>query len=98
MKLFEAKRKLPIFAKRHYERLAQVVQGLVLSHDELSEVELDELAYTRHDIADAFANMLEKDNPRFDRRRFVQACVPGNNVKARKVVNGELPVNVWRAR
>jgi hypothetical protein len=39
-----AKVKLPKFAKRHYERLATVIQGLILSHDELSEVELDELA------------------------------------------------------
>ena len=93
----KATRTIPKFERRHYEALATVIQGLVLSHDELSEVELDELAYTRHDIADAFANMLERDNPRFDRKRFVAGCNPGANVKARNP-NGELPANQWRAR
>ena len=96
-----AKRKLPIFAKRHYERLASVIQGLVLSHSELSDDELGELIEIRRGIAAEFAEMLGKDNPRFDRDRFIRACVPGANVRAR-TANGAsnskaLLLNEWRA-
>ena len=92
-----ATKKIPHFNRRHYEALATVIQGLALSHNELSNDELDELVNVRQGIASDFANMLGKDNPRFDRARFIRACIPGNNVRARKVVNGELPSNVWRA-
>jgi hypothetical protein len=77
----KATRTLPKFAKRHYEALAQVIQSLALSHNELSNDELDELVSVRQGIANDFANMLAKDNPRFDRARFIQACIPGNNVR-----------------
>jgi hypothetical protein len=95
-----AKVKLPKFAKRHHEVIAQVIQGLALSNNELSRDELDELIEVRRSIAGDFANMLGKDNPRFDRQRFIRACVPGANVRARTAAkgNGQLPVNVWRAR
>ena len=97
----KAAHKLPIFAKRHYKRLAQVVQGVVLSHDESSECALSELVSIRRGIAGEFAAMLGRDNPRFDRERFIAACAPGANVRARtaniKAQNGQLPSNQWRA-
>jgi hypothetical protein len=95
-----ATRKLPKFAKRHYEALAQVIQGLALSNNELSNEELEELISVRQGIAGDFANMLGKDNPRFDRERFIRACVPGANVRARKAkTNGQvLPAIEWGTR
>ena len=95
----KAKPKLPKFAKRHYERIATVIQGLVLSHRELSECELNEFGGLRRSIAAEFAEMLGKDNPRFDRDRFERACVPGANVRARTANKGNgqaLPSNQWR--
>jgi hypothetical protein len=98
-----ATKTLPRFYKRQYEAIAQVIQGLVLSHNELSEDELDELISIRHSIAGEFADMLGRDDPRFDRDRFIHACVPGANVRARTAHikaqgNGQLPSNEWRAR
>jgi len=77
------------------------VQGLVLSHNELNGDELSELVSIRQAIASGFADMLGRDNPRFDRERFITACTPGANVRARtaniKAQNGQLPSNQWRA-
>jgi hypothetical protein len=83
-----ARVKLPKFNRRHYEALAQVIQGLALSHNELSNEELDELVSVRQGIAGDFADMLGRDNPRFDRERFIRACVPGANVRARTATKG----------
>jgi hypothetical protein len=97
-----ATKTLPLFSRRHYEAIAKRIQTLVLSQNELSQDELDELIEVRHHIVADFVDMFEKDNPRFDRDRFIGACLPGANVRARTVKakgNGQaLPANVWRAR
>lgn len=61
-----------MFAKRHYEAIAEVIQDIRGRHLNAG------LALTC-----AMANMLQSDNPRFDRARFEAACVPGANVKQR---------------
>jgi hypothetical protein len=35
------------------------------------------------DVVETFADMLARDNPKFKRERFIRACVPGANVRAR---------------
>jgi hypothetical protein len=68
----------------------------VLSQNELTQSELDELIEVRHNIIGDFVDMFEKDNPRFDRQRFINACQVGANVKARSTnANGQLPLNQW---
>ena len=71
------------FAKRHYEAIALVIQNLVYSDDELTDEELCELQRRRECIAYEFADMFARDNGEFKRDRFICACVPGANVRAR---------------
>lgn len=69
-----------MFAKRHYESIARTMQnahpGTGLSNDNRAVTQWSET------VKD-FAEMLERDNPKFCIVRFVKACQPGANVKAR---------------
>jgi hypothetical protein len=74
------------FAKRHYQAIAQIIQYLDLSFDsEYDEEGLQEIEAKRQSIAADFASMFNSDNPQFNRALFMQACKPGQNVRARKV-------------
>jgi hypothetical protein len=64
-----------MFNKRHYEAIAQTIQSI--PHFAAS------LRTAQESTAATFADMLQHDNPRFDRSRFLHACKPGSNVKAR---------------
>ena len=55
--------------KKDYERAATIVQSYLDLH--------------RAPITNAFIELFERDNPRFDEDRFRAACIPGANVKAR---------------
>jgi hypothetical protein len=62
------------FAKRHYQAIAATIQSIgpnVISGSQ------------REVIASDFADMLASDNANFQRDRFLRACVPGSNVRAR---------------
>lgn len=50
--------------RRDYEQIARVIRGL-----DIGEV-------TRCRVAQRFADELEVTDPRFDRTRFLTACVP----------------------
>jgi hypothetical protein len=69
-----------MFAKQHYEAIAQTMQdahpGSGLSDDNRAVVQWNE---TIKDLAEMF----ERDNPKFCIIRFMKACRPGANVKAR---------------
>jgi hypothetical protein len=69
------------FAKRHYEAIATTMQnahpGLGLSDDNRAVTQWSE---TVKDLAEMF----ERDNSAFDIIRFVHACRPGANVRARR--------------
>ena len=73
---------MSIFAKRHYEAIATVMQnahpGGVVGDGMTGEmrVQWDE---TCRDMAEMFA----RDNPAFCIIRFMKACKPGANVRAR---------------
>jgi hypothetical protein len=59
-------------SKKDYERAATIAQAMSTHRDE-------------HVFAvEAFLRFFRADgNPRFDEARFLQACVPGANVRAR---------------
>lgn len=69
-----------MFNKRHYETIARVMQtahpGTGLANDNRAVIQWSE---TCKDLAEAF----ERDNPRFDIIRFMHACRPGANVRAK---------------
>lgn len=58
--------------KKDFELIATVLQQCVLL-DETSRILL----------AAAFADALKATNQQFNAQRFIRACVPGANVKAR---------------
>jgi hypothetical protein len=64
------------FQKRHYEAIALAMQDALL-HVRCNGVE--QMACVVNILADVFA----ADNGEFKRDRFIRACVPGANVRAR---------------
>src|SRR5262249_16879776 len=64
------------FAKRHYEAIALAMQD---ARFRLRSSALDQWECT----IKCLANMLAADNGRFQRDRFIRACEPGANVRAR---------------
>jgi hypothetical protein len=56
------KRSSPKFTRRHFEAAARAIHNL------------DPLA--RDPVIQQYIAMFGRDNPRFDRERFVAACVP----------------------
>jgi hypothetical protein len=72
----------PIFAKRHYEAIAQVMQEAesfpAMVH-ETGKPTVRQWDMTVARLAELFAS----DNAKFDRERFKAACHPGANVRAR---------------
>ena len=74
---------MPKFSKRHYEAIATVMQDMhrqATSDNVVSEVEQTDLAFH---VCEEFAALFERDNSVFKRGRFLLACIPGNNVRAR---------------
>jgi hypothetical protein len=65
-----------MFQKRHYEAIAQTIQNMPTFAASLRA--------QQESTASAFAEMLGQDNPLFNRERFLAACKPGANVRARK--------------
>jgi hypothetical protein len=71
---------MPHFAKRHYEAIATVMQEAHpgASADNRVVIQWSE---TVNDLAE----MLARDSGRFCIIRFVRACQPGANVRARAI-------------
>jgi hypothetical protein len=68
------------FAKRHYEAIAQAMQEAMRYARDLD----DDLAPGAIQIAvDELADTFAADNGQFQRDRFIRACEPGANVRAR---------------
>lgn len=74
-----------MFAKRHYERVAEAIQEakrVVAGSD--ASAEAIEIAQTGIEaVVIELSFVFKGDNSNFSRDRFVRACVPGNNVRAR---------------
>jgi hypothetical protein len=73
------------FHKRHYERVAEAMQEATRrieamdGGDALKTQRGVALATAINELADVFAG----DNGSFKRDRFLRACIPGANVRAR---------------
>jgi hypothetical protein len=65
------------FAKRHYEAIALAMQEAKRTAQ--NDRELKGVIYAVLELADVFAS----DNGEFKRERFIAACQPGANVRAR---------------
>jgi hypothetical protein len=63
-----------IFQKRHYEAVATILQGAHATTD----------YHAWHMICEHFADAFGADSAQFLRHRFMAACAPGANVRARK--------------
>lgn len=61
-----------MFSRRHYEAIARVLQSL----DQITP-------WGATAARSIFADLLAQDNARFDRERFIRACEPGANVRAK---------------
>jgi hypothetical protein len=72
------------FAKRHYEAIALAMQEAMRRFDDDSPYPAGVQAAIE-ELADVFAG----DNGRLQYKRFIHACVPGANVRAR--TNGAKP-------
>ena len=65
------------FARRHYEAIATLMQ-------DTKPLGALSSAFTQWYVdCEGLANMLADDNAHFDRKRFIRACEPGANVRAR---------------
>ena len=64
------------FAKRHYEAIALVMQHAHVIGDPARRNQWESV---RNELADMFM----RDNGQFKRDRFMHACEPGANVRAR---------------
>jgi hypothetical protein len=53
-----------MFSKRHYEFLAEWLRNASMAVGDMD----------RHLVAHSLADRLERDNPRFDRKRFLRAA------------------------
>lgn len=58
--------------KKHYELIASVINGAVISASEYGNE--DDIAFIKESVAEPMADALEKDNPKFDRAKFLEAC------------------------
>lgn len=69
---------MPKFQQRHYEAIAETMQQ-TYSDDSGDGGGADTWSFIVESLADMFAS----DSPKFQRDRFIRACEPGANVKAR---------------
>lgn len=67
-----------MFAKRHYEAIATAMQEAI-KFDATSSTEVAAM----YKVTNALADTFKRDNGAFDRERFIRACQPGANVRAR---------------
>ena len=67
-----------MFQKRHYEAIAQAVQSM-----QRHTASMNGGTLPWDTVRDELADLFERNNSRFDRDRFMRACQPGANVRAR---------------
>jgi hypothetical protein len=64
------------FSERHYAQLAQALQNIHPGFDPDTINHVNRLAMF-HDVYKEIANMLHRDDSRFDRDKFYNECKPG---------------------
>jgi hypothetical protein len=73
---------MAMFAKRHFEAIATVMQNTHPGFDE-DCLNYDETLETWKTIREELAATFARDNSRFQAERFKLACLPGNSVTSR---------------
>jgi hypothetical protein len=68
---------MSIFAKRHYESVALAMQKTYPGSRDPGGL----LAW--NDVRAVMSDTFKADNYKFDRERFLWACIPGRNARAR---------------
>jgi hypothetical protein len=66
------------FAKRHYEAIA-----LAMQQSRFLVIDSPATGNQWECVVKYLADMLAEDNSQFERERFIRACEPGANVRAR---------------
>ena len=67
-----------MFTKKHYEAIAKVLQGYKQYNGEREYPGGGEVDAMIDGMVSEFGDMLERDNPNFDRGRFLKACGYGS--------------------
>lgn len=70
---------MPKFSKRHYEAIAEAMQEAYREAGNTVGLKQFGVSGAVENLADTLA----RDNGKFNRERFVRACQPGANVRAR---------------
>lgn len=65
---------MPHFAKRHYEALALIMRDTQPPKANDGILGYDDQVCQWENCRDRLIQMLEQDNPRFDKSRFIAAC------------------------
>lgn len=65
-----------MFSRRHFRVIAEIIANLVISNDEHSEDELQDVEGIRQAIAMQFADQLGRHSASFNRVKFLAACRP----------------------
>jgi hypothetical protein len=63
-----------MFTRQHYKAIAEIIDGVCLMGYEPQGGEQDGADIAKSQIGKDLANYFIKDNPRFDRERFLTAC------------------------
>ena len=75
------------FQQRHFENLAQLMQDNM----PVTTSKAQTRAEYREQLIRAMCELFKADSPHFNEDRFRLACVPGNNVRSRRVVGPAMP-------
>jgi hypothetical protein len=62
--------KSPVFQHRHYEMIAGAIKDAVATDTTAQDTGMGSWRW----LCEHYADMFERDNPRFDRKRFLLAC------------------------
>ncbi len=73
---------MTMFSKRHYQAIALIMQDMHKQAAADSILSETDLAFH---VCEEFAALFAKDNSLFKRGLFLQACIPGRNVRERTV-------------
>lgn len=78
---------MTMFQQRHFEALAQLMQDV----EPKAGTKAQSRAEYREQIIREMCALFSRDNPHFNEDRFRCACVPGANVRSRRVVGPAMP-------
>lgn len=67
-----AQREVGVFKKRHYKAIAQLLNAHYLAHSTRRQVADSDIVLDR--VIEDFVGMFEEDNPRFNRKKFMEAA------------------------